>query len=259
MPTPQHRALGDVLGVQVYKKDVVVHRAAIAHKTVPTVRGEITEFSLQSRRRLAFVACNTSVTFRTMITLTYPAEFPKDGRQVKKNLHAFLTWLQRDTNKCSILWFLEFQARGAPHVHILTDYPIPLDPDGRRGFRFRVSATWYRVCGKLDPKHLAAGTRTERIRKKDGGPRYCCKYAAKMHQKTVPPEYRNVGRFWGCSRDVPPTEPELIRCTEDDIRGVLDGWQYKPGEDRPVYRVLFGCASLFRDCRATEIDKRANT
>jgi hypothetical protein len=255
MGTPQKTYNhGVVVGVKVYKRDVVVVREGgnAGHTAVP--RGAITEFSYASRQRLAFVAANTNVRFRTMITLTYPKQFPNDGQKVKKDLRKFLTWLRRDTGGCSVLWFLEFQQRGAPHIHILADYIIPKDKPGRQGLRFRVSSAWYRFVDSKDPKHLAAGTRTERIRKVDGAARYAVKYALKMRQKRVPKEYQNVGRFWGCTRDVPPKEPETIRATEDDVRGVLDGWRYGPRPERAVYRVLYGCADRFTDGGCSDVD-----
>lgn len=204
-------------------------------------------FSRKSRERLRFVAQNTSVRFRNMITLTYPREYPKDGKLVKWHLNAFLTWLRKDTKGCSYLWFLEFQARGAPHVHILFDTPFPrANADGLKAFRFRVSAAWYAIVGSKDTRHLSAGTRVERLRKPDGAARYATKYAMKMRQKCVPPEYRNVGRFWGASRDVKPEPEGFTRATEDDIREELAEWPWGPREDRPLYRTLYGQADRFR-------------
>jgi hypothetical protein len=257
-----------IIGVKVYKRDVVVVRAQGSSKADPPTRGEITEFSRTSRQRLAFVACNTDVSFKTMITLTYPGEYTTDGKAVKAHLKAFLEWLSRDLgHRPSYLWFLEFQQRGAPHFHILVTYSLPLvwqketilvnghpitrevpsqaARDAVKGFRFRVSAAWYRIVGSGDPRHFAAGTRTERIRKKDGAARYAVKYAMKMRQKRVPKAYRNVGRFWGCSRDVLPSPRQEHRVTEDDVRGALEGWKYAPKRDRPVYKVLYGTSDRF--------------
>lgn len=76
----------------------------------------------------------------------------------------------------------------------------------------------------------------------------------KMRQKTVPELYQNVGRFWGCTRDVPPKPLDIIRCTEDDIRGVMKGQTYAPREDRPVYRVLYNASEHFTAYRANQVD-----
>lgn len=237
--------LGTVVAVQVYRNDVVVVRNGRGPDVVDAPRGEIAYFSRKSRQRLAFVAANTDVVFKTMITLTYPREYPSDGRSVKRHFNAFLTWLRRECGKPSYLWFLEFQRRGAPHIHLLVDWPLPLRRKPKSQFRFRVSATWYRLVASGDPRHLAAGTRSERIRLPDGAARYAVKYAHKMEQKTVPKGYRNIGRFWGCSRDVRPVLRSQYRCTEDDIRGVLENWPYAPADDRTLYRVLYGVSDRF--------------
>lgn len=203
-------------------------------------------FSKKSRQRLAFVANNTNVVFRTMVTLTYPKDFPADGKRVKKHLNAFLVWCRRRFDSPSYIWFLEFQRRGAPHIHLLIDTPTPQHKAGRCLLYGEVAQEWYNIVGSDDPKHLAAGTRVERIRKPDGAARYCLKYAYKMKQKCVPELYRNVGRFWGCSRDVKPTQPRVIPMDEGSVRAVIVDWDYCPDENTLVYQTLFGCADRFR-------------
>lgn len=241
---PMHN-LGPIIGMEVYANDVVVRRSGSSPNVKEQTRGEIMEFSKASRRRLAFVASNTAVKFRTMITLTYPKQFPGDGIEVKVHLNRFLLWLQKDIGKCSYLWFLEFQQRGAPHIHMFVDYPLPRSREETRDLRFRVSTMWYRAVGSRDPKHLAAGTRTERIRKQRGAARYAVKYAQKMRQKLVPAEFRNVGRFWGASRDVKPEPIGSFACSEEEIRAELEEWEFAPSADRLVYRVLYNQADRF--------------
>jgi hypothetical protein len=234
--------LGRVRGVALYRRDAVVLREGTGVVAEPGRRGEVTEFSEASRRRLAFVANNTEVQFRTMITLTYPKVYPNDGLLCKSHLGAFIQALRRYTRRCSYLWFLEFQVRGAPHFHILTDYPMPRKRDEVKSFRRWVAQTWYRVTGRKDPLHLIAGTRTERLRSAEGGAHYALKYASKMEQKRVPQEYRNVGRLWGASRDVKPQPYYELTCSEDAIRDALDGQPYAPRDDKPLYHVLYNKA-----------------
>lgn len=202
--------------------------------------------SKKSRQRLAFVANNTRVVFRTMVTLTYPKEYPCDGTLVKKHLDSFLKWCKRRFGAPSYLWFLEFQKRGAPHIHLLLDAPMPQTEMERRLLFGEVSQAWYRIVKSGDELHLRAGTRVERIRKPDGAARYCLKYAYKTEQKCVPEQYRNVGRFWGCSRDVAPDKPRIIPMDEDVVRSILADWAYCPDEKTLVYQTLFGCAERFK-------------
>lgn len=220
-------SLPKVSGIEFYRSDVKVIRKGRGVVSVQATRQEVTYFSRRSRQRLAFVANNTNASFGVMLTLTYPRSYPHDGRTVKAHLNKMLVYLKRRYAGISYLWFLEFQQRGAPHVHVLFS-----SVRVTRKEQLWVSDTWYRICNSGDPRHLAAGTRLERIRKADGARRYTVKYASKMRQKTVPPLYRNVGRFWGCSRDVPPKPDYVKRCTEDDLVGALQaiGWRYQRDE-----------------------------
>lgn len=238
-------AIGQVKRIELYRNDVVVSREGDPPIVSEPTRGKVTEFSKASRKRLAFVASNTDVEFTTMITLTYPGQFPTEGTQVKRHLRNFLDWIRKDQQAPDYLWFLEFQARGAPHIHILLAFPWPRTRAEIRGLRHRVSATWYRIVASGDPRHLQAGTSVEKLRSRDGGARYAVKYAQKMRQKKVPEAYQDCGRFWGHSRNVKPQARSSYRCTEDDIRGVLDRWKYYRGEDFPVYRVLYNQSAAF--------------
>lgn len=61
----------------------------------------------------------------------------------------------------------------------------------------RASAAWYRIVGSGDEKHLRAGVCWEAVDEPDACLRYAAAHAAKPHQKAVPKEFQNVGRFWG--------------------------------------------------------------
>lgn len=49
----------------------------------------------------------------------------------------------------------------------------------------------------------------EPVREEGGARRYALKYALKTKQKSVPSEFQDVGRFWGCSRDVGRSAKEI--------------------------------------------------
>ena len=236
--TPTRWPVLPVVGIEVYRQDVVVLRQGVSHRAPTPARGTVTTFTRKSRQRLAFVASNTDVMFTSMLTLTYPREFPNDGQDVKHNLKMFLKELRRKVGQVSVLWFLEFQKRGAPHIHVLL-----------RGVRVYkpmqewVSETWYRLCGTGDLRHLRAGTRLERIRKPHGARNYAVKYAHKMIQKRVSAAYRNVGRFWGHTNDVRPVKRCDVVCTNDDLVGALESteWAFLHGETIR-YHTLYGAA-----------------
>lgn len=134
-----------------------------------------------------------------------------------------------------IIWWLEFQRRGAPHLHFLFYDTRGLDWDAVRRW---VGPTWAAVVAGqrelnaylapqladlwhqervlwgrdladqalraqgLDPgiwHHVRAGTRIEPMQHRDW--RYIAAEtsggSSKRYQKRVPAEYRNVGRWWG--------------------------------------------------------------
>jgi hypothetical protein len=150
------------------------------------VRSNVIQFTNASKRRLMFTARNFPG-LEIMLTLTYPSEFPLDGRTVKDHWRRFRQWMVRNGAKTG-LWVLEFQKRGAPHFHIFIREPLD---------RHAVSNAWYKIVASKDPKHLEAGTRIETFRHPPALGSYVMKYAAKMEQKDVPAEFENVGRFWG--------------------------------------------------------------
>jgi hypothetical protein len=159
-------------------------------------RGAINHFSLGAAVRMRRYLRESASDYREMVTLTYPGFFPSNGKQVKEHLRRFLQECKReyirsigDDGLYSAFWFLEFQARGAPHFHIFATWSADKD---------WVARTWYFIVGSDDDRHLRAGTRVEFIRSGRAGTiSYATKYAAKQEQKAVPSDYENVGRFWG--------------------------------------------------------------
>ena len=239
---------GPVTSIEIYKRDVVVRRQGRLHpgnRGEAPERGVITMLSRKSRQRLAFIANNTRVVFHTMVTLTYPREYPSDGKKVKAHLNTFLTWCRRRFDRPSYIWFLEFQRRGAPHIHLVFDWSLPQTIAEKKEAYQEIAQKWYSIVKSGDKRHLAAGTRTERIRKPDGAARYCLKYAYKMRQKSVPESYRNIGRCWGGSRDVTPKRYRTVMIDELSVRAIIADWEYSPNEDTLVYQTLFGCAERF--------------
>lgn len=171
----------------------------------------------------------TDVVFKSFITITYPAVWPKDGKQVKRDLNRFLTWL-RDNYKTDYIWWLEFQKRGAPHMHILTTIKHP----GKAGHN-RFATAWCKAQklrrgemhwdgANADPYDLflrcerfhRRPKQWEDIREEGGARKYALMYALKPFQKTVPLRYQNVGRFWASSKGVAQSVKPLGKISLDD-------------------------------------------
>jgi hypothetical protein len=175
--------------VKAMRTDTIIKRPLINGQTRPQVGGGINtgikELSDSSLRRMKLHARNMEHA-SYIITLTYPKDFPSNGKTVKRHLEAMREWFKR--HGISAFWFLEFQARGAPHFHLFTDNPVEAK---------ELSRKWYEVVGSGDEKHLRAGTQIQKIRKPHAIAAYAAKYATKKEQKAVPEGYSNVGRFWG--------------------------------------------------------------
>lgn len=191
-----------VLTVKKFSKDVQVrfsslkplNRFIFEYEKQARVakRSKIINYSRSSQKRLRHILRNSEDTWKTMIDLTYPADFPLNGRLTKKHLNVFLQWLRRKNIK--YVWVLEFQERGAPHYHIVSSAEY-LNKN-------ELSECWYNIVGSGDIKHLSAGTRVSLVRSQGGLAGYLVNYYKKFEQKTPPVGFENVGRFWGASRNL---------------------------------------------------------
>ena len=205
-------------------------------------RGVVREFSEGARDRLADRAAELQEQGhipQVMLTLTSPANWEEvylwdaetgerleGGRIFKHHLDTFRKRLDRKMNKLGIyfwsaLWFLEFQERGAPHVHLII-FGCVISSKVRAALRSWLGRAWADVVGNPSKfekqKHIKSGTQTAKMKKKHFG--YALKYASKMEQKTVPEEFYGVGRFWGvwnCKKEAPIVlEMDYSRLNEQD-------------------------------------------
>jgi len=164
-------------------------------------RGKVRGFSRQSRRRMmTMVARIKNEMLPLFITLTYPSIFPST-KQSKRDLKVFIQRMKRRWPGHGAIWKLEYQKRGAPHYHMLA-WGIPLAEALEH-----ISKMWYEVCGKIDNKHLLAGTRVEQIRHHRGVMAYAAKYIGKIQEEEIE---EGCGRIWGYYGSIPFAEEVRI-------------------------------------------------
>lgn len=232
------------VALEVYRNDAKIKYTTMSDNA-PHERGkreDIYMLSKASLARLVFLVQNTDTEFSSMVTLTYPADYPQSGRVIKSHLNRFLSWV-RARFCVQYVWFLEFQRRGAPHFHVLLEGDMtPYKED--------VSRTWYDAVGSGDERHLRAGTRTEKIRQAGGARNYAAKYGAKREQKVVPAQFRDVGRFWGASRGVKASPLKSIEV--HDMSVIVDtlesvGWQYSDRLTDSNLSTLYNAGKLLID------------
>lgn len=248
-------AVFPVTGIRVLSSgDVLVERGNMLQSDLPRGnRREIAVFSKRARERLAMTARNTDIEFLSMITLTYGVDFPNDGKVVKGHLAAMLRKIKSTFGRFDYLWFLEFQRRGAPHFHIITDLPSPSSWE-----RSVFAASWVEVVGAKHWRYSSIRTKRlnfldvamydvhshpkswEPIRSKDGASKYVLKYALKMEQKVIPHGYRNVGRLWGTSRPVKEAAHKLHSMDEKCLRTLLSIHCPRSAEWDVLPAVIFG-------------------
>lgn len=153
---------------------------------------------------------------------------------MKKQLNRFLIALERLYPGIKYFWFIEFQLRGAPHFNIGLTLENPTNSD-----RLAVATMWAKiVAGEDFDKVVAVNSHPrqwENFRELDGALRYIVSYATKPHQKTVPLDYQDVGRFWGMPRVENPEQPKVAWGSEKDVREYLaamgrdfDNWELLP-------------------------------
>ena len=189
--------------LQVYNKDLKVKVPYPQPSTVPSSRQNIFQFSDSSRRRLLHVCRNSGHHINSQFCLTYHEAWPSDGKEVKAKLNHFLICCKRAFGAdLKYLWVLEFQKRGAPHIHFFSDLEpnrenqsiladiwvvtvLGLSADSS-AYKFHVHPNNFFAWNMRSGKYLSK------------------EYLEKSVQKGVPEDFRNVGRFWGHSRSMKP-------------------------------------------------------
>lgn len=153
-------------------------------------RGRITAFSKGSRKRMKTRMAkfqNEALALALFVHLTYPEEYPKIG-ECKQHLRALIKRIRRRWKRAAVIWRMEFQARGAPHFHLIV-LGVPFMPWDW------LAQAWYEVVGSGDPQHLKAGTRVERVHSYMHAKSYVEKYLAKVEEHVAPEGL--IGRCWG--------------------------------------------------------------
>lgn len=159
------------------------------------IRGCVTYFSDNSRRRLMKKLARLKATKAVFITLTYPDEFP-GPRTAYAHLRAYLERFRYHYPQASAVWRLEYQERGAPHFHILF-YNLPfLDRSEWHGWWARI------VDAYVDDNEPRVSI--EVVRSRRGIMYYVSKYIAKSDVDEdgnisyfIHLTYPHKGRFWG--------------------------------------------------------------
>ncbi len=205
------------LTVEIWDKHIRVKRPCHVRYARPAIRGKVNGLSPRASRRLRWAIENTPDLIAPgalFICLTYPAEWPRDGRTVKRHLDVFGKRVRRFGG--FFAWALEYQTRGAPHFHLLARFP-----DGWDIVRVRewVAPSWFEVVASGDEKHLHAGTSAEYVKNAECAGWYISHYLGKEYQKTVPDGVTLPGRMWGMIGIKTP-KPKALHFYKDSREGI---------------------------------------
>jgi hypothetical protein len=219
------------------RRDGWVNAAALYLKDNPDWRPkagpgqEITEWSAKSRVNMVrtFAMLDWRPVYElgktgrvpAMVTLTYPGVWEvvaPDGKALKAQVAKLKRRYRRAWGESLVgAWKLEFQKRGAPHVHVFMVPPHGVARGRGVGaglaFRHWLSVVWADVVDHPDPveyqKHLEAGTGVdyEKSLRCTDAKRLAVyfgkhgQYRDKEYQHVVPEAWRAAGkgpgRFWG--------------------------------------------------------------
>ena len=222
-----------VVAVKVHRNGhlTVIRKSKIKPQNNPWQdhkRGKISKLTNRSVRRLMHIGNTTNIQFNSLVTLTYGKYHPSTGLMVKEDFSVMRKWFKKHCE--NYLWFLEFQVRGAPHLHILLDTDC-ITPAMRLDLMYRwvslqISREYfYGQCpiGHNQAEIMKLATFNlrpqvwELIKKRDGAARYLSQYASKKEQKKVPEQFKDVGRFWGCSRKVSKIDGMRVELGVDEV------------------------------------------
>jgi hypothetical protein len=214
--------------VKHHRVDIAAEEYRIkAGRDVPDPPGRaITEWSRKSRAAMCRTFAEIDYTpmveskrVPAMVTLTYPGDWDTvapDGVSVKRHMALWRKRFHREYGESArYLWKLEFQRRGAPHIHLWMAPPTETGRSGR-SFREWLSHTWAEIVNHPNPeqkaRHRLAGTAIDVL----NGLRACdpkrlaiyfTKHSSpntlsdKEYQHIVPEAWRRPGhgpgRFWG--------------------------------------------------------------
>lgn len=140
-----------------------------------------------------------------------------------------IEWLRR--RGLGYFWIIEFQEREAPHYHgLLTgpkfDQAGNFVKDSYVG-RDELAQAWNRIISADRPEylgdryHLEHGAYLAPIQSQEKLASYYTEYMKKLEQKTVPPDYVNVGRYWGFSKSLLEVKEQTVSGSFRELSRLL--------------------------------------
>lgn len=170
-------------------------------------------------------------------TLTVGSAYSAAPEDFRAAVDRWLTWFTREQQKraqtvgdgreaASTFWFVEFQYRGAPHLHMFYTHYIHWR---------KLADKWAEIAAKFglctgeeyqNGTFQRVSTNFQRFRRGFRGMlSYARKYAIKQEQKQVPTAYPWRGRFWGVRGNRSRVSCHVVTVTRS--RAGTELWELK--------------------------------
>lgn len=143
------------------------------------------------------------------VTLT-SRDFPETAEAYHALRIAYVRRLQRLGDFLRLHWVIEWQRRGAPHLHMAVYYREKLAPAKET----KLLSSWLDLCTKNGYKALLQSQDVKDIKGTRGWLKYLSKHsgrsAAHYQRMGMPPGWEKSGRLWGHIGDWVTAEPQKV-------------------------------------------------
>jgi len=188
------------------------------------IERKIKTFSENSRRNLSKHLCKIrfdSYNERWFVTLTFHNEIPNSQSTMKKIIDKFNKRLHRVNFFLDYVWKLEYQKRGAPHLHYLLLFPKRLSYKSRTQLASIIQRAWIECVGDNDELFKRLSVNIRQVGNNNKTVNYLMKYIDKLDDET---HEHNLGRFWAISKGLIQNPLRVINCDEhffENFRQIL--------------------------------------
>lgn len=198
-------------------------------------RGSITQWT--SASRLRWMRLLAKVQWSTLpqplwITLTYHGPDGYWPADPYRHLHQWLQTIQSNHGPMHYVWRLQWQARGAPHFHLVLWPPNSSNFFCKRAYRQSLAYSWHEIADPTSKPHRTYGAKIEPLESYRHAARYIARYVAKESSQDVA---TGSARRWGHSRNLPVANALVLESslhTAQLIRRIVRRYVRSQARDR---------------------------
>lgn len=178
------------------------------------IERKIKTFSLNSRRNLSKHLCRIrfdQYRERFFATLTFHDNYPNKRIVMKNLIDVYQKRLKRLFPELAFVWKLEFQKRGAPHLHYLLLFPQRLSYKDRSNLASSIRDNWNELVSKKYKTYECLQVDIRQVGNNEKTASYIMKYVEKLDEEI---NDLSLGRFWALSANLNENPLLVINCDE---------------------------------------------